>query len=257
MRKSLKSRLNTHKTSLFICITLRILTLISMLAEFKLGNFKNGILCIAVLIIFTIPALLKKESGIVLPDVMEAAVYAFVFASEILGEISNFYGLVPFWDTLLHLMSGFILAGVGFSLIRLMNGKNQNFRISAAYVALTGICFSVTAGLLWEFFEFACDTDFKTDMQKDSMVKNISSVELNGKKNNQPLKIDGITKTEIYLKNGERYIVSGGYLDTGLADTMKDLSVNFIGAVIFCTAGYRHMKNKDECRFVSDFIPKK
>ena len=89
------------------------------------------------------------------------------------------------------------------------------------------------------------------------MVKNISSVELNGKKNNQPLKIDGITKTEIYLKNGERYIVSGGYLDTGLADTMKDLSVNFIGAVIFCTAGYRHMKNKDECRFVSDFIPKK
>ena len=257
MRKIFKNRFSKPKTSLFICIILRILTVISLFIEFGSGNIKNGVLCIVVLIIFTLPPVLYKSFGLVLPDAMETAVYVFIFSSAILGEINNFYGFLPFWDTILHVLSGFILAGVGFSLARLMNGRKQKLRMSALYIALTGICFSLTAGLLWEFFEFTCDNWLRTDMQKDKVIKNISSVELNGKNENEPLKIDDITRTEIYFKNGERYTVEGGYLDTGLNDTMKDLSVNFIGAVIFCTAGFYHMKNRGKYEFVNCFIPVK
>lgn len=257
MRKIFKNRFSKPKTSLFICIILRILTVISLFIEFRSGNIKNGVLCIVVLIIFTLPSILYKSFGLVFPEAMETAIYVFIFSSAILGEINNFYGLLPFWDTVLHVLSGFVLAGVGFSLARLMNGRKQKLRISALYIALTGICFSLTAGLLWEFFEFTCDKWLSTDMQKDKIVKSISSVKLNGKKENEPLKINDITKTEIYMKNGERYTIEEGYLDIGLTDTMKDLSVNFIGAVIFCTAGFYHMKNREEYRFVNGFIPVK
>ena len=121
MRKIFKNRFSKPKTSLFICIILRILTVISLFIEFRSGNIKNGVLCIVVLIIFTLPSILYKSFGLVLPDAMETAIYVFIFSSAILGEINNFYGLLPFWDTVLHVLSGFVLAGVGFSLARLMN----------------------------------------------------------------------------------------------------------------------------------------
>ena len=34
----------------------------------------------------------------------------------------------------------------------------------------------------------------------------------------------------------------GGYLDIGLLDTMNDLFVNFIGAVVFSVIGYFYVK---------------
>ena len=46
-----------------------------------------------------------------------------------------------------------------------------------------------------------------------------------------------------------------GYLDIGLIDTMNDLIVNFIGAIVFSIFGYIYTKNKGKGKFVSCFIP--
>ena len=110
----------------------------------------------------------------------------------------------------------------------------------------------MTIGVLWEFFEFGMDTFFHTDMQKDFVVHRISSVSLDATKSNHPVIIDNITDVVV---NGES-LGLGGYLDIGLIDTMKDLLVNFVGAVVFSVIGFFHVRSRGRDRVASQFIPR-
>ena len=47
----------------------------------------------------------------------------------------------------------------------------------------------------------------------------------------------------------------GGYIDIGIIDTMKDLMVNFIGAVVFSIIGFIYVKTRGKGRVASSFIP--
>lgn len=47
----------------------------------------------------------------------------------------------------------------------------------------------------------------------------------------------------------------GGYLDVGIIDTMKDLFVNFIGAVVFSTIGYFYVKGRGKGSFAPGSFP--
>ena len=94
----------------------------------------------------------------------------FIFSAEILGEISSFYVLFPFWDTTLHTLNGFLAAAIGFSLVDLLNRSDRvKFDLSPLFLSITAFCFSMTIGVLWEFFEFAMDQFFALDMQKDTI----------------------------------------------------------------------------------------
>lgn len=118
-------------------------------------------------------------------------------------------------------------------------------------MALVAFCFSMTAGVLWEFFEFGMDRLFQMDMQKDTIVNSITSVMLDPTNSNIPVTIDGITSVAV---NGQD-LGFGGYLDIGLFDTMKDLFVNFIGAVVFSTIGYFYIKHRGKGKLAKAFIP--
>ena len=48
-----------------------------------------------------------------------------------------------------------------------------------------------------------------------------------------------------------------GYLDTGLIDTMEDLFVNFVGAVVFSILGLLYIKNRDKYKFAENFMQTK
>lgn len=100
---------------------------------------------------------------------------------------------------------------------------------SPIYVALVAFCFSMTIGVLWEFFEFGMDRLFMMDMQKDTIVHSITSVMLDPTNKNIPVTIGDITSVTV---NGQE-LGFGGYLDIGLYDTMEDLFVNFIGGAGF------------------------
>lgn len=248
------------KSTLVIYILLRFLVILCMILQILHKNWSNVFLCLLTLILFTIPYFVNKRLNISLPNTLEIIILLFIFSAEILGEIQNFYGIFKHWDTILHTINGFLCAAIGFSLIDILNNSNKlEFNLSPIFVALVAFCFSMTIGVLWEFFEFGADSFFRTDMQKDRIVSSISSVDLNEEKKNIPIKVDNIDKTVIYSydSNGNlvETVVTGGYLDIGIIDTMKDLIVNFIGAIIFSFIGLLYIKNRDNYKFAERFIP--
>ncbi len=249
------------KSTLTIYLILRFLVIVSLILQIVHKNFDNAFLCILTLILFTIPYFIDKKLHISLPNTLETIIYLFIFSAEILGEIQNFYGIFKSWDTILHTINGFLCAAIGFSLIDILN-RNEKFHIklSPIFVALVAFCFSMTIGVLWEFFEFGADTLVKFDMQKDTLLSSVYTVELNPEKKNEVVKVEDIDKTVIYHYDENNNLVTttieGGYLDVGIRDTMKDLLVNFIGAIVFSFIGLLYIKDRDGYKFAERFIPR-
>ena len=239
-------------------ILLRVSVVMVLIAQVLNGNFENVMLCVLTLILFTLPSLIERRLKIDLTDTLEIIILLFIYAAEILGEIRAFYVIFPFWDTVLHTMNGFLCAAIGFSLIDLLNrSKKFTFSLSPLYVAVVSFCFSMTVGVLWEFFECAMDQFFFLDMQKDTVVNAISSVLLDPAGGNHPQLIDGIRDVIIVHSDGTQQALGvGGYLDIGLLDTMEDLFVNFIGATVFSLVGYFYIKRRGQGKFARRFIPR-
>ena len=246
----------TKEKSLLVYLILRFLVIICMVLEILRGDLNNAFLCFLSLLLFTIPTLIEDKFKIGIPSLLESIIYLFIFSAEILGEINNFYGNIPYWDTILHTINGFLAAGVGFSLVDILNKSSKNIKLSLLYVAIVAFCFSMTIGVLWEFFEYGMDRYLRLDTQKDRIVNVISTVKLDPNNDNKAVIIDNIKETHI-ITDDDEIVIEGGYLDIGINDTMKDLMVNFIGAVCFSTIGYLYIKNRDKYKFATNFIPYK
>lgn len=216
-------------------------------------RFENMFVCVLSLVLFCVPVLIERSLDIDIPPVMEGIIYCFIFAAEILGEINSFYTIIPGWDTMLHTINGFLVAAVGFSLVDLFNRSERfTFRLSPLFLAIVAFCFSMTVGVLWEFFEFGADQVFGTDMQKDFIVHTVNSVSLNPEGLNSVVHVP----VESLVVNGEDWMqFPGGYLDIGLIDTMKDLQVNFLGAVAFSIIGYFYVKTRGKGKLAASLIP--
>lgn len=246
----------TKRSSLAIYLILRFLVVICMILQIIRGDLNNALLCLLSLVLLFAPLFIQNKYEITLPDSLEISIYLFIFSAEILGEINNFYGIIPYWDTCLHTINGFLATAVGFSLVDLLNKNSKDINLSPFYLCLVAFCFSMTIGILWEFFEYGGDKLMKFDMQKDTLITNVSSVYLNPDNENKPVVVDNIGKTEIFDKDGKLlYVIDGGYLDIGLNDTMKDLFVNFIGALVFSFFAYIGLKNNKRSSVVKNFVP--
>ena len=252
-RKTLVEQIKTNKVCFAVYAVLRLVVILSLVIAVLRGHYENAVLCGVTLILLLVPAFAEKTFKIALPTALEVVVMCFIFAHTILGEIACFYVRVPGWDTMLHTLNGFICAGVGLSLIDLLNRhKRFKFELSPLYVVIVAFCFSMTVGVLWEFIEFGADMLFGADMQKDTVVDSITSVMLDPTNSNKTVTIDGI---EDVIVNGES-LGLGGYLDIGLIDTMKDLLVNFLGAVVFSVGGFFYLKFRGKrSRIIEGFLP--
>lgn len=186
-------------------------------------NYESTFVCVLVLILFMLPRFVERNFRIELPSTLEIIILVFIFAAEILGELKSYFITYPHWDSMLHTTTGFI---------------------SAAF------CFSMTVGVLWEFFEFSMDYLFHMDMQKDMIIHSFASVTLDPTNSNIPILVDNITDVAV---NGES-LGLGGYLDVGLYDTMQDLFVNFVGALTFSVIGYFSAKSGNN-KIAKQFVP--
>ena len=252
IKKAMKLERQENKRSLKAYIILRALVIAVMIRQCFLGNFENVFMCGLTLILMLIPSFVQVTFRIELPTALEIIILMFIFSAEILGEVNEFYIKIPSWDTLLHTLNGFLAAAIGFSLVNLLNNDDRlTFNLSPFFVAIVSFCFSMTIGILWEFFEFSMDWFFATDMQKDTVVHTINSVMLNPNGVNVPEHIKNITDVTV---NGVE-LGLGGYLDIGLIDTMKDLFVNFIGAVVFSVIGYFYSKHQNKNSIAKKLIP--
>ena len=250
--QSVKSELKENRSAFIVYSTLRILVIGMMILQIFNRNFQNAFLCVLTLILFIMPSVVQATFKVEFPTLLEIIILLFIFAAEILGEISAFYIKFPYWDTILHTLNGFLCGAIGFSLVEIMNGnKRLRFELSPLFMAVVAFCFSMTIGVAWEIFEFSMDSLYHLDMQKDTVIHSIYTVTLDPMKDNNCAAITGIENTVI---NGKE-LGLGGYLDIGLMDTMYDLIVNFIGAFVFSVLGYGYVKYKDTKSFVNGLIP--
>ena len=240
-----------------VYIVLRLAVILVLIAQFFKGNFENVFLCILTLVLFLVPTFIERKIHVDLPDTLEIIIMLFIFAAEILGEIQAYYITFPYWDTMLHTLNGILCAAIGFALVDILNRSERfSIQLSPIFLAITAFCFSMTIGVLWEFFECTMDQFFFLDMQKDTVVHTISSVMLDPAGGNHPTAIRDITDVIVVTADGAQHPLGlGGYLDIGILDTMKDLFVNFIGAVVFSIIGYFYVKSRGKGRFARRFIP--
>lgn len=240
-----------------VYILLRTSVVLVMLAQIFNRNFENVFLCVLTLLLFMMPSLMERKLDIALPNTLEIIILLFIYAAEIMGEIGAYYVNYPYWDTVLHTLNGFLCAAIGFSLLDILNRHSEvRFHLSPLYLAIVAFCFSMTVGVIWEFFECTMDQLFFLDMQKDTVVSTIGSVMLDPTGGNTPVVLKDITDVIIVQADGTQTALGlGGYLDIGLLDTMEDLFVNFIGALTFSIIGYFYVCSRGKNKFAKRFIP--
>lgn len=255
--EALKKAWHEKRSVTMVYILLRTSVVLVMLAQIFNRNFENVFLCVLTLILFMLPSTLERKLDLDLPNTLEIIILLFIYAAEILGEIGAYYVTFPYWDTVLHTLNGFLCAAIGFSLLDILNRHNDvRFHLSPLYLAIMSFCFSMTVGVIWEFFECTMDQLFFLDMQKDTVVSAIGSIMLDPTGGNTPIVLKNITDVIVVQADGTQTALGlGGYLDIGLLDTMEDLFVNFIGALTFSIIGYFYVRSRGKGKFAKRFIP--
>ena len=251
----LVNHIRRDKKAFTVFVVLRALVIAVLVRSVFIQQWENVFVCVLTLVLLLIPPIVERSLHIDLPTTLEILVFCFVFCAEILGEIECYYIRFAFWDTALHTINGFMFAAFGFCLVDVLNeNKRFRFELSPIYLAVVAFCFSMTIGVLWEFFEFSADLFLHTDMQKDTVLTRFASTALDATYSNHAVQVRDIVRTTIETADGET-IVMPGYLDVGLVDTIKDMMVNFVGAVVFSTIGFFYVKYRGKGRIASQFIP--
>jgi hypothetical protein len=245
-----KRQIRQNKLLFAVYLILRAVVIGVMIAQAFNRNWNDVFLCVLTLVLFMIPSFVEHRIKIDVPDTMEIIILLFIFSAEILGEIRAYYLTFPYWDAILHTINGFLCAAIGLSLINILN-KSPRFAISLSpvFVAMVSFCFSMTVGVLWEFFEFGMDVIFHTDMQKDTIIPAVSSVLFHPEGKN----IAVLQNIDQIIVNGTEWNY-GGYIDIGLIDTMMDLFVNFVGAAVFSFIGMFYVKDDKKGKIAERFI---
>ena len=147
----------------------------------------------------------------------------------LLGSSYNVYMILPWFDSLLHAVSGILFFAAGFMLGEVFFGKdnvNKHFFGKLAFA----IFFSTTVGVAWEFFEYLISETMGFDMLEDAMVTDIQSYLLS-QSHNVAIELNDITQTVITYDGGKEWVINGGYMDLGLYDTLNDLLIAAAGTV--------------------------
>lgn len=171
-----------------------------------------------------VPGFIERRGKVSVPNVMSVVFILFCLAHFVVGEIGELYVKSKTFDSILHTLSGSMIAILGFSVIRLLNDSDKiDLNLSPLFVAIFVVCFSVMLGVLWEIVEFLVDTVTGSNMQRYS---------------------DSVTREPFMGRNA-------------LFDTMKDLVLDAIGALVVAVISYFDLKNKKEHTTIKWFIEKK
>lgn len=186
----------------------RVLLLVAIVESIYTKKYQNTFIGVISIIMTFYPSILKKKLRVYLPSSLQIIITLFIFAAEFLGEFYEFYYKIPWWDNMLHCISGSVLGIVGFMFVYFLNKTHiKRTKLSPFFIALFAFCFSITIGVFWEFFEFSVDRLLGFNMQKFRMP-------------------------------GE----------DGLVDTMIDLFVDTLGAFVVSAIGYVYMKRNKKTR---------
>ena len=157
-----KEEMRSRPYATAVYFVLRFIVLAMLMVNLWERDYESAFICVLSLILFFLPAFIEKQFRVQIPTLMEVVILLFIFGAEILGELQNYYTQYSYWDTMLHTTNGFVCAAFGFSLIDILTrNRREKFRLSPLYVSLVAFCFSMTVGVLWEFFEYGMDVSVK------------------------------------------------------------------------------------------------
>ncbi|MHB8063508.1 MAG: hypothetical protein ACYDG2_12905 [Ruminiclostridium sp.] len=166
--------------------------------------------CILGMVIMFLPSMLEKRWRIDIPGFMHIVFIIFLYAAIYLGEVRSFYYKVPHWDTVLHTFSGAMIGALGFSIVKLLNDSEKiQINLSPVFIAIFAFSFALAIGALWEIYEFSFD------------------------------KLLGLNMQKFMYEDGTPMMGS-----MALADTMKDLIVDALGALATSIIGYISLRYK-------------
>ncbi|NMA65180.1 MAG: hypothetical protein GX957_02925 [Clostridiaceae bacterium] len=166
--------------------------------------------CILGLIVMFIPSIIERRWAIDIPNYMEILYFVFLYCAIYLGEVRNFYYVIPHWDLILHAFSGGMLGALGFTLVSILNESSKiQMKLSPVFVAVFSFSFALAVGTLWEIYEFVFDGVLSLNMQKFA------------------------------LEDGTLLIGR-----EALSDTMEDLIVDALSALIVVIIGYLTIMKK-------------
>ena len=188
----------------------------------------NAALCVTVIGAMLVPRFLEWLFEIRFTAGLRCTLMCFIAAGCLCGSVLEFYVLVPHWDKLLHVGTGFCVALLGFLLPDILNHRAVP-HIGMGYRILSAFVFALAAAAFWELYEYAGDRLFGADMQADAIIHSLNSKIL-GVSRFRVDHVEGITRVAV---NG-RDLGIGGWLEIGLYDTMNDILSNALGALIYC-----------------------
>lgn len=164
--------------------------------------------CILGVVVMLLPSLINRKWSVPIPRKIYIAYYVFLYCAIFLGEVFDFYYVVPHWDVILHAFSGAMLSALGFIMVDLLNMNQRiSVQLSPFFESVFAFCFALSLGAIWEIYEFAGDTILGLNMQK------------------------------AYLADGTALVGKAA-----LMDTMKDIVVDALAAAVVAIAGYKANK---------------
>lgn len=96
-------------------------------------------------------------------------IYSFIIGAMYLGNVFDFYIIIPMYDKILHLLSGLIIGLIGYILfLHVSNGSPEN-SFKRYTPILFSIIFSIAAAGVWEIWEFSTDQLFGFASQNNSL----------------------------------------------------------------------------------------
>lgn len=203
-----------------IIILMRVVVIFYLIIGIIKWNTTTVVAALLSLVLMTITSYLKKKLN--LDKKLELLIYIFIITTEVLGQIYHFYTRVPIFDIIIHTYSSFVISYIALIIIK-------KHKLPKIITILFIFSFAMMCESIWEIFEFGTDHLLKTDMQKDTIINEITSYYLSE---------NGDTPTTMVVDNVVVNNISftdkyNGYLDIGLYDTISDMSCALVGALIF------------------------
>ena len=128
-------------------------------------NIVHLALAISAWLIISVPIFMRIVWGFLFPRTLLILYMLFVVACLVGGEMFRLYDSLRWFDKTLHFVAGAFISIVGFSVgYGLGKTKPSDSRPSPSLMAMFAFCFSVTIGVLWEFFEFTMDNITNSNM---------------------------------------------------------------------------------------------
>lgn len=195
-------------------LVLRLILVLEAVIAIWEGQWLTVAITSGIIFITLIPRIMAKRYVFYIPPEFELFSITFIFCSLFLGEVRGYYDKFWWWDLALHSTSGLLLGMIGFLLVHLLNETKS-------------IALYMKPGFV-AFFAFLFSIGI-------GMVWEIFEFAMD----------------QLFGMNMQKPMLGD---PSGLTDTMWDLIIDTVGALIISIIGYGYLKSRRKDSYLLSWI---